>query len=147
MYAPVPEPRKDDDATDPYLPKPGDSEAVAAWRARMNTDEAKTIYKLRAATAETVNADGEAHRGLGATALRGIHKVTGGAYLFALTCDILRLITLGGLLRSRAPPRPRGPSLPGPSPPRPPPRPGPAAGDAHGRSFAPPGDRRIVPEL
>ena len=62
----------------------------------MATDEAKAIYKQRAATAETVNADGKAHRGLGATALRGIDKVTGGACLFALTYNILRLIALRG---------------------------------------------------
>jgi hypothetical protein len=60
----------------------------------MGTQEAQQIYKQRAATAETVNADGKAHRGLGATALRGIDKVKGGALLFALTYNILRLISL-----------------------------------------------------
>ncbi len=34
VYTPVPKPRKDD-ARDPYLPREGDSEAVAAWRQRM----------------------------------------------------------------------------------------------------------------
>ena len=42
-----------------------DSPAVAAWRARMATDEAKAIYTARAATAEWVNADGRTHRTLG----------------------------------------------------------------------------------
>ncbi|MDQ5918140.1 MAG: hypothetical protein QG660_1252, partial [Pseudomonadota bacterium] len=42
--------------TDPHLAKAGDSDAVAAWRARMGTDEAKDVYKDRAATAECVNA-------------------------------------------------------------------------------------------
>lgn len=93
MYAPVPAPRKES-TDDPYAPKAGDSEAVAAWRVRMATDEAKEIYKQRAATAETVNADAKAHRGLSATSLRGITKVTRGACLFALTYNILRLITL-----------------------------------------------------
>jgi hypothetical protein len=60
----------------------------------MGTDEAKAIYKQRGATAETVNADAKAHRGFAATPLRGITKVTGGAFLFALTYNILRLITL-----------------------------------------------------
>ena len=100
VYAPLPRPRQAEAAAsppvDPHLPRPGDSDAVAAWRARMATDEAKAIYKQRAATAETVNADGKAHRGLGATALRGIDKVTGGACLFALTYNILRLIALRG---------------------------------------------------
>jgi hypothetical protein len=51
----------------------------------MGTDDAKQIYKQRAATAERVNADAKAHRGLTATALRGLDKVTGGTGLFALT--------------------------------------------------------------
>jgi hypothetical protein len=50
----------------------------------------------RAETAETVNPDGKAHRGLGAGALRSIDKGTGSACLFALTYDILRLIALRG---------------------------------------------------
>jgi transposase len=100
IYAPVPKPRikaseaSDRPPVDPHLPKPGDSDAVAAWRVRMGTDDAKDIYKQRAATAETVNADAKAHRGMAATALRGLDKVTGSACLFALTYNILRLITL-----------------------------------------------------
>lgn len=94
VYAPLPKPRTDDDGADPHARKAGDSDAVAAWRARMGTDAAKEIYKQRCATAETVNADGKAHRGLGATALRGLDKVKGGAVLFVLTYDILRWISL-----------------------------------------------------
>jgi transposase len=100
LYAPVPKPRNkapetpDQPPIDPHLPKPGDSDAVAAWRVRMGTDDAKQIYKQRAATAETVNADAKAHRGMAATALRGLGKVTGGACLFALTYNILRFITV-----------------------------------------------------
>jgi transposase len=100
LYAPVPKPRSkasetpDPPPIDPHLPKPGDSDAVAAWRIRMGTDDAKQIYKQRAATAETVNADAKAHRGMAATALRGLHKVTGSACLFALTYNILRFITV-----------------------------------------------------
>jgi hypothetical protein len=104
LYAPVPKPRKASEASetpdqppiDPHLPKPGDSDAVAAWRVRMGTDDAKQIYKQRAATAETVNADANAHRGMAATALRGLAKVTGHACLFALTYNLLRFITLSG---------------------------------------------------
>jgi hypothetical protein len=40
----------------------------------MGTDSAKQIYKQRAATAETVNADAKAHRGMAATALRGLRQ-------------------------------------------------------------------------
>ena len=46
---------------------------------RMGTGDAKPIYKQRAATAETVNADAKAHRGMAATALRGLDQVTGSA--------------------------------------------------------------------
>jgi hypothetical protein len=100
LYAPVPKPRSkaseppDQLPIDAHLPKPGDSDAVAAWRVRMGTDDAKQIYQQRAATAETVNADAKAHRGMAATALRGLDKVTGAACLFALTYNILRFITV-----------------------------------------------------
>ena len=41
VYAPVPKPK--DPATDPYVPKAGYSEAVAAWRVRMGTEAAKKL--------------------------------------------------------------------------------------------------------
>ncbi|MGH7421160.1 MAG: IS1182 family transposase [Candidatus Rokuibacteriota bacterium] len=91
VYAPVPTPRTGD-TRDPHARRDGDSEAVAAWRGRMASEEAKTIYKARAATSETVNADAKAHRGLDHLAVRGRDKVLGSACLFALTYDILRLI-------------------------------------------------------
>ena len=92
---PVPKPRKG--ATrDPHAPRGDDSDAVAAWRQRMGTAEAKAIYKQRAATAETVNADAKAHRGLDSLPGRGLDQALGTASLFALTYNILRLITLGG---------------------------------------------------
>jgi hypothetical protein len=95
LYAPVPKPRGGD-TRDPHAPRPDDSAAVAAWRERMGTDAAKAIYKQRAATAETVNADAKAHRGFDRLTVRRLDKVLGSASLFALTYNILRLITLGG---------------------------------------------------
>jgi transposase len=95
VYAPLPKPRQGD-PRDPHAPRADDSTAVAGWRQRMATDEAKALYKQRAATAETVNADAKAHRGLDSLAVRGRDKVLGSACLFALTYNILRLITLGG---------------------------------------------------
>lgn len=94
IYGPVPKPRPGD-TRDPHAPRPDDSAAVAAWRQRMSTDEAKAIYKQRAATAETVNADAKHHRGLDSLLVRGKGRVLGSACLFALTYNILRLITLG----------------------------------------------------
>ena len=95
VYAPLPKPRKGD-TRDPHAPREDDSDAVAAWRERMGTDEAKTIYRQRGATAETVNADAKAHRGMDKVTIRGRDRVLGSAYLFALTYNILRVITLGG---------------------------------------------------
>ena len=76
------------------MPRDDDSKAVAAWRRRMGTDEAKRIYKQRGATAETVNADAKAHRGLDRLKVRGRDRVLGSACLFALTYNILRVLTL-----------------------------------------------------
>jgi len=56
-------------------PKPGDSEAVMAWKKRMASAEGKTVYKLRASTSETVNADLRQHRALKQFAVRGLKKV------------------------------------------------------------------------
>ena len=95
LYAPVPKPRKGN-TRDPYAPRKGDSEAVAAWRQRMGTAAAKEIYKQRAATAETINADAKEHRGLDGLAVRGLNKALGTVSLFALTYNILRFLTLGG---------------------------------------------------
>ena len=40
----------------PSDPRPGDSEAILEWRARMETEEAKASYKRRGATSECINA-------------------------------------------------------------------------------------------
>ena len=47
VYAPLPKPKDAD--TDPHVAKAGDSDALAAWRARMGTDEAKDMDTDRAA--------------------------------------------------------------------------------------------------
>ena len=74
-------------------PRPGDSAAVAAWRARMATEEAKAIYKERAATSECVNARARQH-GLYQFVVRGLAKVTCVALWLAITHDLLRWIAL-----------------------------------------------------
>jgi transposase len=73
MTMPVPRPRKKD--ADPHQPKKGDSPAVAAWRVRMGTAEAKEGYKDRASTIETVNAELKTERGLERFRVRGLSKV------------------------------------------------------------------------
>lgn len=94
IYAPLPKPRNGD-TRDPHAPRDDDSPAVAAWRARMSTDEAKAIYRQRGATAETVNAEAKHHRGLDHFAVRGLKKVLGSVSLFALTYNLLRAISHG----------------------------------------------------
>jgi len=95
VYAPVPEPRTA--GTDRYVPKADDGPAVAAWRTRMGTEEAKAIYKERAATAETTNADCRTHRGLDRFTVRGQTKVLCVALWTAVTYNALRWIAAGGV--------------------------------------------------
>jgi len=85
FYAPPPK-TKGVDATQP---KKGDGPNVAQWRARMGTQEAKEIYKERAALSETINADLKTHRGLGQFTVRGLGKVTCVVLLSALAYNVM----------------------------------------------------------
>ena len=80
-------------AVDPYQRKPGDSAAVGDWRERMATDEAKSLYKERAATAECVNAQAR-NRGLVRLPVRGLKKVKAVALLFALAHNLMCTLRL-----------------------------------------------------
>ena len=91
VYAPVPENRRPDQ--DPHLPLPSDPATIAAWRQRMATELAKEIYKLRAATAECVNAI-QTNRGLQAFRVRGLKKVKAAVMWFVLLHNLLRGHTL-----------------------------------------------------
>jgi transposase len=87
MVAPVPE-AKDKDR-DPARALPTDSPAVAEWRERMATAEAKETYKLRAATSECVNAQARSSHGLLQFRVRGLGKVLCVALWIALTHNLL----------------------------------------------------------
>jgi transposase len=94
LLAPVPQPRKSRTQPsapprDPHAPRPDDSPAVAAWRQRMGTPTAKTLYKLRAATAECVNAIAR-NRGLHQFRVRGLDKVRAVLLWFALAHNLMR---------------------------------------------------------
>jgi transposase len=113
LYAPVPKskPPKSKDKSDggsgeaghteqpappvvsEFEPKPGDSEAVARWRQRMNTDAAREIYKDRAAAAECVNAQAR-KRGLQRMPVRGLAKVKCVVRLYALAHNLMRMAAL-----------------------------------------------------
>ncbi len=56
-------------------PKPSDSEAIRAWKQRMESEDGKKIYKQRAATSETVNAELRTYRGLAPLTVRGLNKI------------------------------------------------------------------------
>ena len=72
-----------------YQPKPSDTTAQAQWRQRMAGEEAKTIYKERAATSETVNADLKQHRGLVQLTVRGLAKAQCVAIWCALAYNLM----------------------------------------------------------
>lgn len=94
-YAPVPQPKNKD--VDRFEPRPGDSPAVASWRTRMKTDDAKRIYVQRGVLAERTNADLKTHRGLDRLNVRGLEKVKAVVLLAAITFNVMKLISVGGL--------------------------------------------------
>jgi hypothetical protein len=75
-------------------PKPGDSEAVLAWKQRMRSEEGKHIYKQRAATSETVNAELRSWRGLGRITVRGLAKARCIALWCALAYNVMHFATV-----------------------------------------------------
>jgi len=91
VYAPVPARKGVRDVTARCA---GDSEAVAAWRARMASDEAKALYRRRGSVAERINADWRRHRGLTQLAVRRLSKVHTWALWFALATNALRLMDI-----------------------------------------------------
>jgi transposase len=95
IYAPLQRPRSAE--IDPHQPKPGDTPGVAAWRQRMGTEEGKAIYKERAATAETVNADLRVWRGLDRLGVRGEGKVLCVALWAAIAYNVMRWTATGAL--------------------------------------------------
>jgi transposase len=91
VYAPVMESKTPN--RDAHTPREDDSPAVAEWRHRMATEEAKEIYRERAATAECVNALAR-NRGLRQFLVRGMRKVKAVVLLYALAHNLMRAITL-----------------------------------------------------
>jgi hypothetical protein len=85
IYAPPPQ-RKNGD---PCQPLAGDSPEVARWRERMGSAEGKVIYKQRASTSETVNADLRILRGLQRFLVRGLKKVKCVAIWSALAYNVV----------------------------------------------------------
>jgi transposase len=70
-------------------PKPGDSAAVRAWKRRMASAAGQEIYRQRAATSETVNADLRSYRGLTQLTVRGMAKAKCVALWCALAYNVM----------------------------------------------------------
>ena len=93
VYAPSRTPRTTTSGRTKAEPRWDDTPEVAGWRQRMETEEAKKIYKGRAATAECANAHARRH-GLARLLVRGTDKVLSVLLLVAITHNLLRWIAL-----------------------------------------------------
>jgi len=101
VYAPTRPPRTTTSGRTEADPRPDDTPEVANWRARMQTEEAKEVYKERAATAECVNAQLRRY-GLRQLLVRGKSKVLSVLLLAAVTHNLLRWIALTSVLSGAA---------------------------------------------
>lgn len=94
VYAPLKDAEKKlAEGTDPFARRRGDDDVIAAWRARMGTAVGQALYKLRAQTAEWVNA-GCRNRGLWRMPVRGLTKVGIIAHLQALAHNLRHALRL-----------------------------------------------------
>lgn len=89
LIVPPKPPRDPEKFGSEYQPRDTDSEAVKQWRQRMGTDQTKDIYKQRAATSETINADLKTHRGLVQLTVRGLAKARCVALWCALAYNLM----------------------------------------------------------
>lgn len=89
LYAPPRPPRDKAKRGSEYEPRPTDSHAVRAWRARMGSEAGRAACRERAATSETVNADLKRRRGLGQLLVRGVEKATCVALWSALAYNVM----------------------------------------------------------
>jgi hypothetical protein len=91
VFAPLPSPKNAKLA--PHQPRPKDPPEIAQWRLRMATDEAKKIYKERAANAEWVNAQAR-NRGLQQFPVRGMKKAKAVVLWYALAHNLMQSLYL-----------------------------------------------------
>ena len=86
VLAPRPASRKE--GVDPGARKRGDTDEIAAWRARMDTEQAKLEYRERAATSEWSNAQAREH-GLDRFEVVGPEKARAVGLLHALAQHVM----------------------------------------------------------
>ena len=93
VYAPVRPPRTITSGRERISPRNDDSPAVMAWRQRMETEDARRVYKLRGATAEWANAQLRGH-GLLPFTVRGLGKVLSVTLMVVIAHNLLRWLAL-----------------------------------------------------
>jgi hypothetical protein len=64
--------------------------AITTWRERMETDEAKALYRARAGLCELMNAHLRSHHGLNQFLVRGLAKVTNVTLLVVIASNLLQ---------------------------------------------------------
>jgi transposase len=74
-------------------PKPSDPEAIQAWKQRMASQQGQQIYKQRAATSETINADLRTYRRLTPLTVRGLGKIKCVVLWCALAYNMMHFAT------------------------------------------------------
>lgn len=67
-----------------------DDPAIVAWRARMETEEAKTLYRARASLCELMNAHLRTHHGVDQFLVRGVAKVTCVVLMAVIASNVLQ---------------------------------------------------------
>jgi len=70
-------------------PQRRDSPAIQVWKQRMASEEGQKIYRQRAATSETINADLRSYRGLTQITVRGLQKARCVALWCALAYNLM----------------------------------------------------------
>jgi transposase len=93
VYAPVRLPKRRPEG-ERYEPRYGDTAEVIRWRQRMATDEAKAVYRQRAASAEWTNAQFRWRHGLHQFTVRGVDKTLSVVLLIAIAHNLLRWLPL-----------------------------------------------------
>jgi len=86
--------------TDPYAPKKGDGVGVADWRERMQSEDGKTFYRLRAEH-ECINAHAR-RMGLRQLSLRGKIKARIHLLWFAVAHNLMRFLALHAKVQAAA---------------------------------------------
>lgn len=89
LFVPPKPPRNKENRGSEYDPMPGESQTLTDWRSRMGSEPGQEIYRQRAATSETVNADLKAHRGLDRLRVRGLKKAKCVALWMALAYNLM----------------------------------------------------------